>query len=75
MARCFAQCSGAADDPEVKKGYAETAIAALAAAIAQGYRDAVYLESEPDLDPVRGREDFKSLIVQASSTAEQQVKP
>ncbi len=36
--------------------------AARRAAIRDGFRDRVYLETEPDLDPLRGRDDFKGLL-------------
>jgi hypothetical protein len=66
VSRCFAQCSMAAsDDVELRRVYSERAIAALTAAIAQGYRDAVYLESEPDFDPIRKHPEFPNLPNQA----------
>ena len=67
VARCFAQCAAVASEDESRNSYAEQAIAALASAINHGYRDAVYLESEPDLDLLRDRDDFKSLVKQADA--------
>ncbi len=63
VTRCFAQCSAAAtSDAALRQDYADKAIAALSAAIAQRYRDSVFLEFEPDLDPLRERDDFKLLV-------------
>jgi hypothetical protein len=63
LARCFAPCTAAAaDDVVLRKAYSESAIAALSAAIAQGYRDAVYLECEPDFDPMRNHAEFQDLL-------------
>ena len=35
---------------------------AIRAAIRDGYRDRYYLEGEPDLAPLRSRDDFKALV-------------
>ena len=51
IACCYAVC-----------GDAGKAVEALKAAVAAGYRDKVNLETEPDLDPVRDRADFKALV-------------
>jgi serine/threonine protein kinase len=76
VSRCYAQCSAAAaGDGDLQKRYAEAAVVALRAAVAQDYRDAIYLESEPDLDPLRDRDDFKAILVQANSGAELPIKP
>jgi serine/threonine protein kinase len=67
VARCFAQCSAAVEnDPDLQSRYAMNAISSLTAAVAQDYRDAEYLEFEPDFDPLQGRDDFRTLVRQAS---------
>jgi tetratricopeptide (TPR) repeat protein/tRNA A-37 threonylcarbamoyl transferase component Bud32 len=38
------------------------AVQMLQAAVGEGYRDAVYLETEADLDPLRQREDFRDVM-------------
>lgn len=37
----------------------------LKAAVAKGYKDAAHMKKDPDLDPLRGREDFKELLAEA----------
>ena len=34
----------------------------LRTAVSNGFRDRVYLETEPDLDPIRNRDDFKQIV-------------
>ena len=36
----------------------------LTLACAAGYRDAAHMKRDPDLDPLREREDFKKLIAE-----------
>jgi Fe-S oxidoreductase len=63
---CFAICSGVVPDDrpgkEAAEKYALRAIEHLRKAIAAGYREVVNLETEPELDALRSREDFKSLL-------------
>ena len=64
LARCYAQCARAT--PPEKSGRARTflvkAVETLRAAVKEGYRDRVTLEAEPDLDPLRGLEEFRTLV-------------
>jgi tetratricopeptide (TPR) repeat protein/tRNA A-37 threonylcarbamoyl transferase component Bud32 len=64
IARCYAQCARGALDGEaaLKAGLQLKAIEVLRAAVANGFRDRVYLDTEPDLDPLRNREDFQALV-------------
>jgi tetratricopeptide (TPR) repeat protein len=73
VACCFAICSDvvAASKPageltpeqsRLREHYAGQALEALQAAVARGYRDVVNLETEPDLDAVRERPNFKALL-------------
>jgi hypothetical protein len=45
-----------------KAGFQLKAIEVLRAAVADGFRDRVYLDTEPDLDPLRTREDFQAVV-------------
>jgi tetratricopeptide (TPR) repeat protein len=68
IARCYAQCAAAVfGDTPVAAGYEQEALESLRAAVAQGYSDVVVLESAPDLDPVRGRPEFKTLLEKVRS--------
>jgi tetratricopeptide (TPR) repeat protein/tRNA A-37 threonylcarbamoyl transferase component Bud32 len=70
LARCYAQCEAAVSgDTPLAVGYEQKALESLRAAVAQGYSDVMMLESAPDLDPVRGRAEFKSLLEKVKSTA------
>ena len=64
LARCYAQCARAA--PSGKSEQARTflvkAVETLRTAVKEGYRDRVTLEVEPDLDPLRGLEEFRTLV-------------
>jgi hypothetical protein len=64
IARCYAQCARGAQDGQAarKAGFQLKAIEVLRAAVANGFRDRVDLDTEPDLDPLRSREDFQSLV-------------
>jgi tetratricopeptide (TPR) repeat protein len=49
--------------------YAEEAMAMLRDAVAQGYKDTDHIEADKDVDPLRSREDFKTLIVELTKKA------
>jgi hypothetical protein len=49
-------------DAEPKERVARRAIALLNQAVARGYSDGETLKTRPDLDSLRGREDFKALL-------------
>ena len=38
------------------------AVDAVRTAVREGFRDRVYLETEPDLEPLRNRDDFKQIL-------------
>ena len=42
--------------------YGDAAVAMLRAAVAKGYKDAAHLKQDKDLDALREREDFKTLL-------------
>ena len=67
----FALCSAESkDDADLKKQYADRAMAGLLKAVKAGYKDAAHLTKDIDLDPLRGREDFKMLIAELEAKAE-----
>jgi serine/threonine-protein kinase len=65
IAQCLAQCAAAVpDQSDLRVLYADQALDALKRAVAKGYKDAVILETEPDLDPLRPHPAFQSLLAQ-----------
>jgi tetratricopeptide (TPR) repeat protein len=47
---------------EIAQGYADRAMALLRQAVAHGFKNAAHVEKDPDLEPLRTREDFKKLL-------------
>ena len=65
---CFyAIASGESADR--KQAYADRAMDLLRKAVQAGYHDAAHMGKDTDLDPIRGREDFKKLIEELAKTA------
>ena len=64
LARCYAIASRTlpASDAARAGALQTKAMDAIRAAVRDGYRDRFYLEGEPDLAPLRSREDFKTLV-------------
>jgi serine/threonine-protein kinase len=54
---------------ELAQSYADQALAALRQAVAKGYKDADHLKKDPDLDPLRGRDDFLKLLAELEAAA------
>jgi serine/threonine-protein kinase len=68
MGRCYTQCAVAVgSDSNLRRQYEQKALGALQAAVDQGYTDVMMLEKEPELDPVRGRPEFKSLLARVKT--------
>ncbi len=69
IARTYAQC--ARHTPAAQGEKAQTfqvkAVEAIRTAVREGFRDHVYLEDEPDLDPIRNRDDFQKLMTDMAS--------
>jgi tetratricopeptide (TPR) repeat protein len=69
IARTYAQC--ARHTPAAQGAKARTfqvkAVEAIRSAVREGFRDRVYLEDEPDLDPIRNRDDFQKLVAEVAS--------
>ena len=47
---------------ELAKTYADRAVALLQKAVVNGYRNAAHMRQNPDLQPLRGRDDFQQLL-------------
>jgi tetratricopeptide (TPR) repeat protein len=60
MGRVYAL--GSTVDPARAGAWADRALAALREALASGYKDRRQLRENPDLDPLRGRPEFKALL-------------
>ena len=69
VARVHALCAaGAAEDAE-KKRETGRALEALTAAAGQGYRDAAAVETDPDLEALRGQEAFRDWVRECKQRA------
>jgi eukaryotic-like serine/threonine-protein kinase len=77
VACCYALCRGAVapeksandlipDEVRLRDEYAKRALDTLSQAVAHGFRDAVGIETEPDLDTVRELSGFKTLLAELS---------
>ena len=66
LAACYAQVARAtpADKVEQVQTALVKAIDAVRTAVREGFRDRVYLETEPDLEPIRNRDDFKQIVAE-----------
>jgi serine/threonine-protein kinase len=67
FARCVPLAGKDAKLPEAQRkelaqSYGDRALEALRQALAKGYKDAAHMKKDPDLDPLRGRDDFKKLL-------------
>ena len=64
IARCYAQCARhtPAGQAEKSQRFLVKAVETLRKSVDNGFKDYVYVESEPDLDPLRARGDFKALL-------------
>jgi hypothetical protein len=72
VARTYAQCarSTPAAQGEKARTFQMKAVEAIRTAVREGFRDRVYLEDEPDLDPIRNRDDFQKLVAEMASKKE-----
>jgi serine/threonine protein kinase/tetratricopeptide (TPR) repeat protein len=48
--------------------YGDEAMAMLRDAVAKGFKDTAHMKQDKDLDPLRGREDFKKLLAELEAT-------
>jgi hypothetical protein len=51
-----------------KQEYADRAMELLRKAVNAGYKDAAHMTKDTDLDPLRGREDFKKLMAEIGTS-------
>ena len=71
----LASCAGAAgskDSPEAKarkEGYGRSAVELLDKAAVNGFRNLDFFRSSKELDPIRDREDFKSMVRRLESSS------
>src|SRR5262249_39239934 len=77
LARCAARA--AKDDRltederrQLSQAYADRAVALLRQAVRKGYRDLKDLKTNRDFDALRGREDFRALLVELESRPKDQ---
>jgi hypothetical protein len=63
LAATYALCSAAPDlDAATRTKYTELALAALRPAVGGGRKDLTHFATDPDLDPLRDRAEFKQLF-------------
>ncbi len=56
---------------ELTQSYADRAMAMLQQAVAQGYKDAAHMRQNPDLEPLRAREEFRKLLANLEGKAKE----
>ncbi len=61
-ARGFALCAAAAGEPKLKQTYLARALALVRKAAADDFRDTFVVETDPDLQPLRGEAGFRELL-------------
>jgi serine/threonine-protein kinase len=61
---CSVASASVKNDAKLSDRYAARAVELLRQAVARGYKDVEHLKKDPDLDPLRGREDFKQLLAE-----------
>jgi serine/threonine-protein kinase len=59
---------------ELAQSYADQALAMLRTAVARGYKDLANLKKDSDLDPLRGRDDFRKLLAEVEAATKPQEK-
>ena len=64
LACCYAQCARSLppEKAEAARACQIKAVDAVRSAIRGGFRDKIALEIEPDLDPIRPRDDFQAVL-------------
>jgi serine/threonine-protein kinase len=59
-----------AEEKAARERYAARAVPALREAVGKGYKDAAHMKRDADLDPLRGRDDFKKLLAALEAKAQ-----
>jgi serine/threonine protein kinase/Tfp pilus assembly protein PilF len=65
----------AAERQKQARAYADRALELLRQAIAKGYRDVAHLKKDPDLDPLRPREEFQKLLAELERKIKEKANP
>ena len=71
IARAYAQCARHTPAAQAEKAqtFQVKAVETLRKAVESGFKDYVYMGTEPDLDPIKGRDDFKTLLTRITPAA------
>ena len=69
MACIASLASGALSGPG-REAMAVHAIGFIRAAAREGFRDAAHVKADPDLVPLRGREDFQAVVAEMANPKE-----
>jgi tetratricopeptide (TPR) repeat protein len=64
LACARALCSALAGEPKLEERYADQAITALHQAVREGWGNVAWMDKDPDLDALRGRKEFTSLLAE-----------
>jgi tetratricopeptide (TPR) repeat protein len=67
--------SAVAKDAKVQERHAKRAVELLVLATKAGFNKAAHMKKDADLDPLRGRDDFKKLIAEMEKAAEKNPPP
>jgi eukaryotic-like serine/threonine-protein kinase len=68
LAQCYSQATASVpDDPALRRRYLDQSLDLLRRARTLGYKDLVVLETDPDLDAVRGEPGFRALLTETKS--------
>jgi len=73
FACCYSIASGKVADK--KQEYADRAMELLRKAVMAGFKDAAQMAKDTDLDPLRGRDDFKRLLEGLATAKKPAIKP
>jgi hypothetical protein len=66
---CSLASAAVKNDTNLADRYAARAVELLRQAVAKGYKDLDYLKKDPDLGPLRGRDDCKKLLAELQTGA------
>jgi serine/threonine-protein kinase len=66
---CSLASAAVKNDAKLADRYAARAVDLLRQAVAKGFKDVEHLKKDSDLDPLRGRDDFKKLVAELESGA------
>jgi len=58
------------DDPELREGYVKQAVEMLRLSAAVGFRNTMHMERDANFNPLRHRDDFKTVVAEIAKNAE-----